>query len=167
VDAIAWREAVVALDIKNSGLSFADQQVPKRKLNALKAGDTSHSPMLQGTPGVTLLQAGDIRTRTFVGRGGHVLIAYNYTNQTETVTFDWFSTATLNVAPYNENPASLSVAYNGSANRYQFSDRLRSVSSPRLLNSVTSDRAGLDVRVHALNANRQNALFFVVLTPVL
>ena len=104
-DAIEWRKAAIALDLKNSGLSYADKQWYQAELTALQNGDTSRSPMLQATPGVAPLQAGDIRTRTFYGAVGggnaYVVVAYNYTNQTESVTFGWNSPLS-NITVWNE-----------------------------------------------------------------
>jgi Big-like domain-containing protein len=56
------------------------------EISALQAGNTSQSPLLAG--------AANVRTRTKVVNGVGYVFAYNYTNQSQGVTFTWQSTPT-------------------------------------------------------------------------
>jgi hypothetical protein len=90
-DPVAWRKGVLGLDTQNTGLAYTELQWYQDELNALNQSppDTSRSPMITLRPD----QSGDIRTRTFAvtNTAGttHYLVAYNYTNRTENVTFGW------------------------------------------------------------------------------
>jgi hypothetical protein len=116
-DPLQWRKNVLALDVQNGALSYSQLQWYKAEQAALNAGDTSLSPMLHQTPA----QSSNIRTRSFVGPDGTgYLVAYNYTSQSQTVTFGWAKTPTTTIAVLGEGRTLNASAF--SATDWRFTD---------------------------------------------
>jgi hypothetical protein len=121
-DPVNWRISAVQRNMQLvKRASYAAVVWYDNERIALGQGDLSLSPMLHDPNNLTVLKAGvqshDVRYRaSFINNKGY-LIAYNYSNGTQTVTFDWNSAASA-ISRVGDTASAPALTPNGSGVRF-------------------------------------------------